>query len=113
MIQYYEARLDATFGAVSDPTRRGILARLGHGPASITELATSFKMTLTGLKRHVSVLEAARLVTTQKRGRVRTCRLGPHRLEREAAWIAALQRTMDERYDRLEALLEDFKEKKR
>jgi DNA-binding transcriptional ArsR family regulator len=113
MLQYSSARLDATFAAVADPTRRGILERLGRGAASITELADSFDVTLTGMKYHVGLLEAARLVRTQKRGRVRTCRLGRHRLEREAAWIASMQRAINERYDRLEAFLERSEETSR
>jgi DNA-binding transcriptional ArsR family regulator len=108
MVQYGD--LDTAFGAVSDPTRRGILERLGHGDASISELAESFDMTLTGMKKHVGVLEDARLVTTNKVGRVRTCRLGPRRLENEAAWIERFQRMMDDRFNRLEALLERTKE---
>lgn len=91
MVQYISS-LDATFGAVADPTRRGILECLGRGDASISRLAQSFDMTLTGIKKHVAVLEDARLVTTRKLGRVRTCRLGPRRLEQEAAWIQKYQR---------------------
>lgn len=98
------------FGAVADPTRRGILESLGRADASITELAASFDMTLTGIKKHVGILEAARLVTTRKEGRVRTCRLGPRRLEREAAWIEKYQQLMEARFTRLEALLERTKE---
>src|SRR5690606_20488126 len=87
MVQLQQAHLDASFAALSDPTRRGILERLGASDASITELAEQFRMTLTGIKKHVAVLEHARLVTTEKVGRVRTCRLGLRRLEEEAAWI--------------------------
>jgi len=108
MVQYGD--LDTAFGAVSDPTRRGILERLGHGDASISELAESFDMTLTGVKKHFGVLEYARLVTTNKVGRVRPCRLGSRRLENEAAWIERFQRMMDDRFNRLEALLERTKE---
>lgn len=104
MVQY-SPQLDAAFAAVADPTRRGILERLGRGDASITELAGRFDMTLTGMKKHVRVLEQARLVSTRKSGRVRTCRLGPRRLAEEAAWIERFQRMMDQRFDRLEALL--------
>jgi len=106
MVQYAEG-LDAAFAAVADSTRRGILERLGRGDASITELADAFDMTLTGIKKHVGVLEHARLVTTRKTGRVRTCAIGPHRLSREAKWIEKLQRVMDARFDRLQALLDD------
>ena len=98
--------LDSTFAAVADPTRRGILAHLGRRDASISELADTFAMTLTGMKKHVAVLEHTRLVTTKKEGRVRTCRLGPRTLAREAAWIASFQQMIDNRFDRLEALLE-------
>ena len=110
MVQYSTATLDAAFGAVADPVRRGILERLARADASISELAASFHMTLTGIKKHVAVLEDVRLVTTRKLGRVRTCRLGPRRLEREAEWIGRCQRLMDARFDRLEALLERNKE---
>lgn len=104
MVQYTRA-LNAGFAAVADPTRRGILERLGRGDASITELATSFDMTLTGVKKHVGILEKARLVTTRKAGRVRTCRIGPRRLSEEAAWLEQYRVMMDERFDRLESLL--------
>ncbi|HEU4724421.1 MAG TPA: metalloregulator ArsR/SmtB family transcription factor, partial [Candidatus Eisenbacteria bacterium] len=87
MVQYIQTRVDASFAALSDATRRGILEQLGREDASITELAERFHMTLTGIKKHVGVLERARLVTTEKVGRVRTCTLGPRRLEEEAAWI--------------------------
>ena len=87
MVQYTRAHLDASFAALSDATRRGVLEQLGRGDASITDLAEKFDMTLTGMKKHVGVLETARLVTTEKVGRVRTCRLGPRRLEDVTAWI--------------------------
>jgi len=109
MVQYLRD-LDAAFAAVADSTRRGILERLARGDASITELADTFDMTLTGVKKHVAVLEDVRLVTTRKRGRVRTCQLGPRRLEKEAAWITSFQRMMDERFNQLEDLLERTKE---
>ena len=104
-------QLDSTFGALADPTRRGILQRLGQSAAAITELADAFDMTLTGVKKHVQVLEAAGLVTTEKVGRVRHCRLGPGQLEREAEWIASYRQTMEERLDRLADFLERTKEK--
>ena len=110
MVQY-QARLDDTFAALSDPTRRGILVKLGHRDASITELADRFGMTLTGMKKHVSVLEDAGLVTTRKTGRVRTARLGPRRLEDEAAWIEKYRAMLNERLDHLEDFLERTKEK--
>ncbi|MCP3058733.1 metalloregulator ArsR/SmtB family transcription factor [Myxococcus sp. K38C18041901] len=100
MVQY-QSRLDATFGALADVTRRGVLERLGQGEASITELAERFDMTLTGMKKHVHVLEEAGLVITQKQGRVRTCRLGPCRLEDEVAWMNGYRRLVEARLDRL------------
>src|SRR5688572_4445072 len=87
MVQYASRRLDSSFAALSDPTRRGVLEQLGRADASITELAEKFHMTLTGMKKHVGVLEQAGLVATEKIGRVRTCKLGPRRLEEEAAWL--------------------------
>jgi DNA-binding transcriptional ArsR family regulator len=108
MVQY-SPRLDRAFGALSDSTRRGILERLGAGDASITDLAARFGMTLTGMKKHVAVLEEAGLVTTEKIGRVRTCRLGPRRLEDELTWIESYQAMLEERMDRLEAFLERTK----
>jgi DNA-binding transcriptional ArsR family regulator len=104
MVQY-STRLDTAFAALSDTTRRGILERLGWGSASISDLAESFDMTLTGIKKHVRVLEHARLVTTEKVGRVRTCSLGSRRLEEEQAWISKYQRMLEERYDHLEQFL--------
>jgi DNA-binding transcriptional ArsR family regulator len=111
MVQY-TPRVDKAFSAISDPTRRGILMRLGRGDASITDLAGKFGMTLTGMKKHVSVLEDAGLVTTQKIGRVRTARLGPRRLDDESAWIESYQRMLEERPNRLEDFLERPKGKK-
>lgn len=103
---HYSPALDSTFGALADPTRRGILDRLGRGDASISDLAGEFAMTLTGLKKHVQVLEAAGLVSTEKVGRVRVCRLGPRRLEDETAWLRAYQEMLEARYNRLGAFLE-------
>ena len=103
---HLSARLDSTFGALADTTRRGVLERLGRGDASISDLAGTFRMTLTGMKKHVRVLEEAGLVTTEKVGRVRQCRLGPRRLEEELAWIAGYQATLEARYDRLGEFLE-------
>lgn len=100
MVQY-ESTLDAAFAALADRTRRGILERLGRGDASITDLAAGFEMTLTGIGKHVRVLEGAGLLTTEKIGRVRTCRLGPRRLEDEAAWISTYLRMLEERLDSL------------
>src|SRR5579871_3845291 len=111
MVQYTTARLDASFAALSDATRRGVLEQLGRSEASITELADRFHMTLTGMKKHVGVLENAGLVTTQKVGRVRTCRLGQYRLEDEAAWIEGHRRLWDARFDALDTVVEDLKRK--
>lgn len=105
MVQLSE-RLDSAFAALGDPTRRRMLERLGRGQASITDLAGAFDMTLTGIKKHVQVLESAGLVTTEKIGRVRYCRPGPRRLEEETAWISRYQTMLEARYDRLGAFLE-------
>jgi len=105
----YSRRVDRAFAALSDPTRRGILECLGRGDASISDLAERFGMTLTGVRKHVRILEGAGLVTTRKVGRVRSCRLGPRRLEDEVAWIEAYRRMLDARLTRLEALLERTK----
>ncbi len=102
-------KLDQAFGALSDRTRRGILERLGCGNASISDLAERFEMTLTGIKKHVRVLEGAGLVTTEKVGRVRHCRLGPRRLEAETVWIAKYQQMLEARLDRLGEFLERTK----
>lgn len=110
MVQY-GAGLDRAFAALSDPTRRGILLRLGKGNASITDLAGRFDMTLTGIKKHVRVLEDAGLVTTEKVGRVRTAKLGPRRLEDEAAWIETYQQMLNDRLNRLEEFLERTRDK--
>jgi DNA-binding transcriptional ArsR family regulator len=108
MVQY-SAVLDPRFAALSDATRRGVLELLGRGDASISDLAATFDMTLTGIKKHVQVLEDARLVTTEKLGRVRHCRLGPHRLEEEARWMARYQEMLEQRLDSLGAFLERTK----
>jgi DNA-binding transcriptional ArsR family regulator len=101
--------LDTGFAALSDPTRRGIVERLGSGDASISELAVDFDMTLTGVKKHVRVLEEAGLVSTEKVGRVRHCTLGPRRLEEETAWIARYEQMLEARLDRLGDFLERTK----
>jgi DNA-binding transcriptional ArsR family regulator len=108
MVQYVPA-LDAGFAALADPTRRGILERLGRADASISDLASKFDMTLTGMKKHVQILEGAGLVTTEKLGRVRNCRLGPRRLEDESAWIEQYREMLEARLDRLGAFLERSK----
>jgi DNA-binding transcriptional ArsR family regulator len=111
MVQY-ATRLDHTFSALSDPTRRGVLERLGRSEAGITELAEAFDITLTGMKKHVGVLEAAGLVTTQKVGRVRRCKLGPRRLDAETAWMEDYRRMLEGRLNRLGEFLERTKEKR-
>jgi len=113
MVQYRQARLDASFAALSDATRRGVLEQLGRSEASITTLAESFQMTLTGMKKHVSVLEQAGLVTTEKVGRVRTCKLGLRRLEEEAAWIERYRQLWDARFDELDKVVEELKRKEK
>ena len=105
MVQY-SWQHESAFGALADPTRRGILERLGRSDAAISELAEHFEMTLTGVKKHVQVLEAVGLVTTEKVGRVRHCRLGPRRLDDEAAWIAAYKRMLEDRLNSLGEFLE-------
>lgn len=108
MVQYSSYRFDASFAALSDATRRGVLEQLGRADASITELAEKFHMTLTGMKKHVSVLEQAGLVATEKVGRVRTCRLGPAHLEAEAQWIERYRRLWDARFDELDKVVEEL-----
>ncbi len=105
--------LDASFSALSDATRRGVLERLGRQDASITDLAGTFRMTLTGMKKHIGILEQAGFVTTRKIGRVRTCRLGPCRLEEEAAWIERYRMIWAERFDALDKVVEDLKRKEK
>jgi DNA-binding transcriptional ArsR family regulator len=113
MVQYMRARLDASFAALSDPTRRGVLEQLGRSDASITDLADKFRMTLTGMKKHVGVLEQAGLVTTEKVGRVRTCRLGARRLEEEAAWLERYRQLWASRFDELDKVVEELKRKEK
>ena len=109
MVQYMQTRFDASFAALSDATRRGVLEQLGRGDASITELAKKFHMTLTGMKKHVGVLEQAGLVASQKVGRVRTCKLGLRRLEEEAAWIESYRQLWSARFDVLDEVIEELK----
>jgi DNA-binding transcriptional ArsR family regulator len=113
MVQYTKAHLDASFAALSDATRRGILEQLGRADASITDLAGKFHMTLTGMKKHVGVLEQAGLVTTEKLGRVRTCKLGLSGLEEEAAWIERYRQLWDARFDALDQVVEELKRKEK
>jgi DNA-binding transcriptional ArsR family regulator len=113
MVQYSTVRLDASFAALSDATRRGVLEQLGRADASITDLAEKFGMTLTGMKKHVGVLEQAGLVTTKKVGRVRTCKLGLRRLENEAAWIERHRRLWESRFDELDDIVDELKRKEK
>src|SRR5712675_1413579 len=106
MVQYIRTGFDASFAALSDATRRGVLEQLGHADASITDLAGKFHMTLTGMKKHVGVLEQAGLVTTEKAGRVRTCRLGMRALQEEAAWIERYRQLWSARFDELDNVVE-------
>ena len=111
MVQYAPARLDTSFAALSDATRRGVLEQLGRSDASITDLALKFHMTLTGMKKHVGVLERAGLVTTEKVGRVRTCKLGTRRLEEETAWLERYRQLWDSRFEELDKVVEELKRK--
>ena len=111
MVQYSQTRVNTSFAAISDATRRGVLEQLGRADASITDLASKFHMTLTGMKKHVGILEQAGLVTTQKIGRVRTCKLGLSALEEEAAWIERYRLLWDARFDELDKVVEELKQK--
>ncbi len=111
MVQYARAHLDASLAALADSTRRGVLEQLGREDASITALADRFHMTLTGMKKHVGVLEQAGLVVTEKVGRVRTCRIGARRLEEVAAWIASYHQLWDARFGELDQVIEELKQK--
>jgi DNA-binding transcriptional ArsR family regulator len=113
MVQYTRTDFDASFAALSDATRRGVLEQLGQADASITDLAEKFHMTLTGMKKHVGVLEQAGLVTTEKVGRVRTCKLGRRRLEEEAAWIGRYRQLWEARFDELDRVVEELKRKEK
>jgi DNA-binding transcriptional ArsR family regulator len=113
MVQYSGPRLDASFAALADPTRRGVLEQLGHADASITDLAELFGMTLTGMKKHVGVLEQAGLVSTEKVGRVRTCRLGPRRRGEEMAWLEQHRQLWESRFDELDRVVEELKRKEK
>ena len=113
MVQYVRTGFDASFAALSDTTRRGVLEQLGRADASITDLAEKFHMTLTGMKKHVGVLEQAGLVTTEKVGRVRTCKLGLRRLEEEAAWIQRHRQLWDARFGELDKVIEELKRKEK
>ena len=113
MVQYARTRFDASFAALSDATRRGVLEQLARADASITDLAGKFHMTLTGMKKHVGVLEQAGLVTTKKVGRVRTCRLGLRRLDEEAAWIERHRQHWDARFDALDKVIDELQRKEK
>jgi DNA-binding transcriptional ArsR family regulator len=113
MVQYTRIHFDASFAALSDVTRRGVLEQLARADASITDLAEQFDMTLTGMKKHVGVLEQAGLVTTEKVGRVRTCKLGLRRLEEEAAWIERYRQLWNARFDELDKVVEELKRKEK
>ncbi|HJU40315.1 MAG TPA: metalloregulator ArsR/SmtB family transcription factor [Tahibacter sp.] len=109
MVQYDSSRFNASFAALADATRRGVLEQLWRGDASITDLAEKFHMTLTGMKKHIGVLEQAGLVTTEKVGRVRTCKVGPRQLDEEAAWIAQYRQRWAARFDALDEVIEELK----
>lgn len=113
MVQFQQTRFDTAFAALSDATRRGVLEQLGRSDASISDLAETFHMTLTGMKKHISVLEQAGLVTSEKVGRVRTCRLGASRLEQEMEWLERYRQLWDARFDRLDRVIEDLKRKEK
>ena len=113
MVQYSDTHFDASFAALSDATRRGVLEQLGRADASITDLAETFHMSLTGMKKHVGVLEQVGLVTTEKVGRVRTCRLGLSRLEEEAAWIERYRQLWSERFDELDNVIDELKQEEK
>jgi DNA-binding transcriptional ArsR family regulator len=111
MVQFEAGRLDATFAALSDATRRGVLERLGRADASITDLAGAYRMSLTGMRKHVGLLEQAGLVTTAKVGRVRTCRLGPRRLEEAREWMEMYRQLWDARFEELDKVVEEMTRK--
>jgi DNA-binding transcriptional ArsR family regulator len=113
MVQYAQATLDSAFAALADATRRGVLEQLGRSEASITELADRFHMTLTGMKKHVGVLEEVGLVTTEKVGRVRTCRIGARRLEEVSAWLEQYQQVWDARFRALDDVVEELRRKEK
>ena len=109
MVQYQSTHFNTSFAALADATRRGVLDQLARSDASITDLADKFEMTLTGMKKHVGVLELAGLVTTEKVGRVRMCRIGPRRLDEEMAWIARYRQVWDARFDALDGVIDELK----
>ena len=113
MVQYSHTRLDTSFAALSDATRRGVLEQLGRSDASISDLAVRFRMTLTGMKKHVGILEQAGLVTTRKVGRVRTCTMGKRRFEEETGWLERYHQVWDSRFEALDEVVEELKRKEK
>jgi DNA-binding transcriptional ArsR family regulator len=113
MVKYTQPHLDSVFAALADSTRRGVLEQLGRSEASITDLANRFHMTLTGMKKHVGELELTGLVTTEKVGRVRNCRIGTRRLEEAAAWIERYQQLWDARFSALDEVVEELQRKEK
>ena len=111
MVQYRDARLDASFAALADGTRRGVLEQLGRAECSVTDLADRFGMTLTGMRKHVAVLEQAGLVRTEKVGRVRYCRIGARRLDEMTAWIEAYHQLWEARFAELDKVVEELKQR--
>jgi DNA-binding transcriptional ArsR family regulator len=111
MVQYQGSHLDASFAALADGTRRGVLEHLGRAECSITDLAEQFSMTLTGMRKHVGILEEAGLVTTKKVGRVRYCRIGARRLDEVATWIETYHQLWDARFRELDDVLEALQRK--
>ena len=105
------AALDRAFHALADPTRRGLVARLTRGPASVSELARPLPISLPAVLQHLRLLEASGLVRSEKKGRVRTCRVEPRALAAAESWIAAQRALWEGRLDRLETYLETKKEK--
>lgn len=113
MVQFSGARLDASFAALSDATRRSVLEQLARADASITDLAERFDMTLTGMKKHIEVLERSGFVRTEKIGRVRTCSLGPKRLEQEMAWLEKYRQLWDARFNALDGIVDELNRKEK
>lgn len=113
MVKHRQSRLDASFAALADTTRRGVLEQLGHSEASITDLAAKFHMTLAGMMKHIGVLEQAELVRTEKVGRVRTCRLGARQLDEETAWLQRHRQLWEARFDELDKVVEELKQKEK
>lgn len=113
MVKCSPAHLDASFAALSDATRRGVLEQLWHADASITDLAARFQMTLAGMMKHVGILEDAGLVATEKVGRVRNCTLGMRRLEEETAWLEKHRQLWDARFDELDRVVQELKKKEK